>query len=89
MAASVKERRKLKGIPRKANDRRRTRKYAAYRLRVGKPNGPGQPGNKKGKGRLRGPSCVWQKDVLEFLSRPAGPEDAVYEVRILYGAPGM
>lgn len=56
--SSVKERRKLKGIPRKANDKRRTRKYVAYRLRVGKPNGPGQAGNKKGKGRESGPSCI-------------------------------
>lgn len=55
---SVKDRRKLKGVPRKSNDRRRARKYTAYRLRVGKPNGPGQPGNKRGKGRVRrGPSA--------------------------------
>lgn len=54
---SVKDRRKLKGIPRKANDRRRARKYVAYRNRVGKPNGRGVPGNKKGKGRVSGPSA--------------------------------
>lgn len=48
---SVKERRKLKGIPRKANDRRRARKYVAYRNRVGKPNGLGEPGNKSGRNK--------------------------------------
>lgn len=53
---SVKEQRKLKGIPRKANSRRRERKYRSYRNRVGKPNGPGQPGNKAGKNKIaRGP----------------------------------
>lgn len=55
---SNKEQRKLKGIPRKAKTSRRERKYGGYRRRVGKPNGPGQPGNKKGKGRVRrGPSA--------------------------------
>jgi hypothetical protein len=55
---SVKEQRKLKGIPRKSNTNRRTRKYAGYRMRVGRPLGPGVPGNKKGKGRVkRGPSA--------------------------------
>ena len=48
---SNKERRKLKGIPRKSNARRQERKYKAYRNRVGKPNGPGKPGNKAGKNR--------------------------------------
>lgn len=50
-STSVKQRRKLKGIPRKANDKRRARKYVAYRNRVGKPNGPGVEGNKKGKNK--------------------------------------
>lgn len=27
-------------------------KYAAYRLRVGKPNGPGQAGNKSGRNKI-------------------------------------
>lgn len=48
---SVKDRRKLKGIPRKANKARRDRKYVAYRNRVGKPNGPGNPGNKSGRNK--------------------------------------
>lgn len=61
MAMSKKEQRKLKGIPRKSSRRRlgmKRDKYAAYRARVGKPNGPGQPGNKKGRGRVSGPSAV-------------------------------
>lgn len=28
-------------------------KCAAYRQRVGKPNGPGQPGNKAGRNKIR------------------------------------
>lgn len=27
-------------------------RYAKYRLRVGKPNGPGRPGNKSGKNKI-------------------------------------
>lgn len=57
MSQSVKERRKLKGVPSKSNSHRQARKYIAYRNRVGKPNGPGVPGNKKGKGRASGPSA--------------------------------
>jgi hypothetical protein len=49
---SNKERRKLKGIPRKANERRRNRKYVAYRNRVGKPNGRGISGNKAGRNKV-------------------------------------
>jgi hypothetical protein len=50
--ASVKEQRKLKGVPRKSNKRRQERKYLSYRMRVGRPNGPGRPGNKAGKNKL-------------------------------------
>ena len=28
-------------------------KYARYRARVGRPNGPGQPGNKSGKNKIK------------------------------------
>lgn len=59
---SNKERRKLKGIPRKSNAHRQKRKYIAYRNRVGRPAGPGKPGNKKGRKRV--PSCVRQRDLL-------------------------
>jgi hypothetical protein len=31
---------------------RNERKYARYRARVGKPNGPGMPGNKSGKNKI-------------------------------------
>jgi hypothetical protein len=58
---SKKQQRKLKGVPRKSTRRKmgdKRDKYAAYRTRVGRPNGPGQPGNKKGKGRLGGPSSA-------------------------------
>ena len=58
MALSVKEQRKLKGVPRKSfRGTRHERKYGGYRRRVGKPAGPGRPGNKSGKGRLGGPSA--------------------------------
>lgn len=46
---SKKQQRKLKGIPRKSSARRQARKYITYRNRVGRPNGPGIPGNKSGK----------------------------------------
>ena len=49
---SKKDLRKLKGIPRKSSRRKlgmRFDKYAAYRRRVGKPNGPGVAGNKSGR----------------------------------------
>jgi hypothetical protein len=49
---SVKQRRKLKGIPRKSNARRKARKYESYRMRVGKPLGRGVPGNKSGKNKV-------------------------------------
>jgi hypothetical protein len=56
MALSVKEQRKLRGVPRKSyRGTRNERKYGGYRRRVGKPNGPGVAGNKKGKGRASGP----------------------------------
>ena len=32
---------------------RNERKYKKYRNLVGKPNGPGQPGNKSGKNKIR------------------------------------
>lgn len=44
---------KRKGKKDKANKNkkygRNLKKCAAYRQRVGKPNGPGKPGNKKGR----------------------------------------
>jgi hypothetical protein len=47
---SKKEQRKQRGVPRKSwRGTRRSRKYDGYRSRVGKPNGPGQPGNKAGR----------------------------------------
>lgn len=40
-----------KKLPTKANAHRRARKYHRYRARVGKPAGPGRPGNKAGRHR--------------------------------------
>ena len=59
---SNREDRKLKGLPTRVGRRIRGQKidkYGRYRLRVGKPLGPGVPGNKKGKGRLGGPSSIF------------------------------
>jgi hypothetical protein len=47
-----------KKLPTKANAHRRARKYHRYRARVGRPAGPGRPGNKAGRGRASGPSAV-------------------------------
>lgn len=48
-------RKKRKGKQDKANKNRKygrnRAKCAAYRARVGKPNGPGKPGNKRGYGK--------------------------------------
>lgn len=46
--------RSKKGAKRSKNGRkvgRNKRKCELYRMRVGKPNGPGQPGNKAGKNK--------------------------------------
>lgn len=46
----------IKGLPKRVSRRLDSKsgkvdKYARYRNRVGKPNGPGAPGNKSGKNR--------------------------------------
>ncbi len=44
-----------KGLPTRFTRRKLGGKkdsYAAYRNRVGKPNGPGQPGNKSGRNKI-------------------------------------
>lgn len=44
-----------KGLPKRVGRRKRNQKvdkYARYRQFVGKPNGPGKPGNKAGKNKI-------------------------------------
>jgi hypothetical protein len=39
--------------PRLKKGGRNERRYAKYRARRGRPNGPGMPGNKSGKNKIR------------------------------------
>jgi hypothetical protein len=46
----------IKGLPPRVQRRRngsKVDKYTRYRNRVGRPNGPGAPGNKSGRNRVR------------------------------------
>jgi hypothetical protein len=42
--------------PRLKSGGRNERRYKKYRALVGRPNGPGQPGNKSGKNKTRRPA---------------------------------
>jgi len=39
--------------PRRRSGGRNQKRYAKYRARKGRPSGPGQPGNKSGKNKIR------------------------------------
>lgn len=58
-AISGKEKNGSKGTKKKTSKRRldkggrNERRYKAYRDRVGKPNGPGKPGNKSGVNKIK------------------------------------
>lgn len=57
-ARNRRQEKKIKGLPARVGRRKDPRhpkpdKYALYRSRVGKPRGPGVPGNKSGRNSLR------------------------------------